>query len=157
MTEPTFVVALDKLEVVQTAVYDAPRERVWETMTDPDLIPRWWGPAVLETTVEKMDVRAGGTWRFIQRDPEGREHRFSGEYRDVAAPERLVYTFEFEGVPGDIMLETVTLEELPDGRTLLTTRSRFGTIEALGGAIRSGMEQGATESMVRFGELVERD
>lgn len=156
MTQPEFVVDREKLEAVQTAIYDAPRERVWEAMTDPELIPQWWGPAVLKTTVEKMDVRAGGSWRFIQVDPDGNRHVFSGEYREVVPPERSVSTFVYENVPGDRMLETAELEELPDGRTRVTTRSRFESLEALEGAVSSGMESGATESMVRFGELVER-
>lgn len=156
MTEPEFVVDHEQLEVVQTAVYNAPRERVWPAMTDPDLIPRRWGPAVLKTTVEKMDVRAGGTWRFIQRDPEGNEHRFSGEYREVVPPARSVSTFVYENVPGDVMLETAELEELPDGRTRVTTRSHFESLEALDGAVNSGMESGATESIVRFGEVLKQ-
>lgn len=157
MERPEFVVDRENLEVVQRQVLDAPRERVWELMTDPELIPRWWGPAVLTTTVEQMDVREGGRWRFIQREPEGHEHIFSGEYRSVVPPERVEQSMAYENVPGDVMEETVTLEELPGGRTLLVTRSRFDSAEALDSAVESGMESGAVESMERFAELLEQD
>ena len=70
-------------------VYDAPRELVFRAYTDPTLIAKWWGPAYLTTTVEKMDVRPGGAWRYVQRDPDGNVYGFHGEYREVDPPARL--------------------------------------------------------------------
>jgi uncharacterized protein YndB with AHSA1/START domain len=110
-------------------VYDAPRELVFKAYTEPDLTPRWWGPRRLTTTVEKMDVKPGGAWRYVQHDAEGNAYAFHGRYREVLASERLVYTFEFEGVPGHPMLETATFEER-HGNTKLTIcsiRLRIGT------------------------------
>ncbi|MGI5816571.1 MAG: SRPBCC domain-containing protein [Armatimonadota bacterium] len=156
MSNVEFVVDRENLEVVQKQVIDAPRERVWDAMVDPALVPQWWGPAALTTGVEQMDVREGGTWRYVQRDREGHEYAFSGVYRTVEPPGRLEYSFTYEGEPDDLMEETATLEELPGGRTVLTTRSRFATVEALDGAVSSGMEEGATESMERFADLIER-
>ncbi|MBO0684473.1 MAG: SRPBCC domain-containing protein, partial [Candidatus Dormibacteraeota bacterium] len=109
----------------------------------------------LTTTVERMDVRPGGGWRFVQRDAEGHEFAFHGLYHEVSPPERIVDTFEFEGMPGHVALETTTLEDL-GGRTRLTTITVFQTIEDRNGMVASGMEQGATESMDRLEELLGR-
>jgi uncharacterized protein YndB with AHSA1/START domain len=156
MGKPEFVVDRERLEVVQTQELDAPRERVWELMTDPELIPQWWGPAVMKTTVEKMDVREGGSWRYIHRDPEGQEHVFSGEYFVVRPPEYMEHSMAYENMPGDVMHETTTLEELPGGGTRLVIRSRFQSPEVFDDAVGSGMEEGATESLVRFEELLKK-
>jgi uncharacterized protein YndB with AHSA1/START domain len=102
-----------------------------------------------------MDVRPGGAWRFVQRDPDGNEFAFNGVYHEVLPPERLVYTFEFEGVPGHVLLETVTFEEL-DGKTRLTDRSVFQTVEDRDAMVQSGMESGAKEAMDRLAELLAR-
>jgi uncharacterized protein YndB with AHSA1/START domain len=140
-------------EVVFTRVFEATREAVWAAMVDPGQIPRWWGPRKFTTTVDKMDVRPGGAWRFVQRDAEGNEYAFHGEYREVAPPERLVYTFVFEGMPDQVMVETTTLDE-SDGKTTVTTVDAFATEEARDGALASGMEAGAKESMERFREFL---
>lgn len=134
-------------------IVDAPRELVWKAWTDPDLIPRWWGPRGFTTTVDAMDVRPGGTWRYVQRDAEGNEYAFHGVYHDVTPPERLVYTFEFEGEPGRVALDTVVLEDL-GGRTKVTDRTVFQSAEDRDGMLLSGMREGAVESMDRFAELL---
>ena len=144
-----------KQEIVITRVFDAPRDLVFKTYTDPNLVPQWWGPKNLTTTVDKMDVRPGGVWRFVHRDAKGNEYAFHGVYHESMPPERLVYTFEFEGIPGHVLLETVTFEE-HDGKTRLTDKSVFQTVEDRDGMLRSGMEQGAAETMERFAELLAR-
>lgn len=141
-------------DVVTTRVVDAPRESVFAMFSDPNLIPRWWGPASLTTRVEAMDLRPGGTWRYLQRDAEGNEYAFHGVYHDVTPPERLVGTFEFEGEPGHVMLEAVTFEDL-GGRTKVTDRAVFSTVEDRDAALASGMREGAVESMDRFAGLLE--
>ena len=151
----TLVAEPGRQEIVLRRVLDAPRELVFKTMTDPSLIPNWWGPKGLTTVVEKMDVRPGGAWRFVQRDPDGNEFAFNGVYHEVLPPERLVYTFEFEGVPGHVLLETVTFEEL-DGKTRPTDRSVFQTVEDRDAMVQSGMESGAKEAMDRLAELLAR-
>src|SRR2546427_12108977 len=140
-------------ELVTTHTFDAPRELVWKAWTDPKLIPKWWGPRRYSTTVDKMDVRPGGTWRFVQRDAEGNEYGFHGEYREVVPPKRLVGTFEYEGMPGHVLVETATFEEIR-GKTKLTQSSLFQNSEDLEGMLASGMEEGAAETMERFTELV---
>ncbi len=143
-----------KQDVVITSVFDAPRDAVFGIFANPDLIPRWWGPANLTTTVEEMDVRPGGTWRYVQRDADGNEYAFHGVYHDITPPERLVGTSEFEGEPGRVTLETVTFEDL-GGRTRVTDRTVFSTVEDRDAALASGMREGAVESMDRFARLLE--
>lgn len=140
-----------------TREFDAPRELVFQAFTDPELVPQWWGPRRLSTLVEKMDVRAGGQWRFINQDPDGNEYGFHGVYHEVCAPERIIDTFEFEGLPeaGHVCLETLTLEALPGGRTRLTAQSVFQSVADRDGALQSGMEEGLNDSYARLTELLE--
>jgi uncharacterized protein YndB with AHSA1/START domain len=143
-----------KQEIVITRIFDAPREKVFKASIDPKLIPRWWGPKRFTTKVDKMDVRPGGVWRFVHRDAEGNEYAFHGVYHEILPNERVVDTFEFEGMPGHVSLETMTLEE-QDGRTLLTTRSVFQSVEDRDGMVGSDMEEGVAETMDRLAALVE--
>ncbi len=141
-----------KQEIIITRLFDAPRELVWKVFTDPKLISQWWGPRRLSTRVEEMDVRPGGTWRFINIDADGTEYGFHGVYHLVEPPERLIYTFEFEGAAGHVSMETVTLEDLND-KTKLTEIVVFQSVEDRDAMIAAGMESGSTESMDRFEEL----
>lgn len=148
-----FVAEPGQQAVVITRVFDAPRTLVFKAFTDPTLIPKWWGPRSHTTTVDKMDVKPGGIWRCVSRDADGNEFAFRGVYREIEAPERLVYTFEFEGMPGHVSLEMVTLEE-HNGKTTVTNTVAFHTVEDRDGMLASGMEGGATESMERLAELL---
>ncbi len=138
-----------KQEIVITRVFDVPRKLVFKAYTDPNLIPQWWGPKSLTTIVDTMEVRPGGVWRFVQRDRGGKEYAFHGVYHEAVSPERLVCTFEFEGMPGHVMLETVTFEE-QDGTTKLTAKPVFQTVEDRDTMLKSGIEKGAAESMERL-------
>jgi uncharacterized protein YndB with AHSA1/START domain len=140
-------------EIVMSRVFDAPRELVFSVYMDPQRIPEWWGPRSLTTIVDKMDVRPGGAWRYVQRGPDGSEYAFNGVYREIVPPERLVSTFEFEGMPGHVILDTAIFEE-HDGKTKLTTTSLFQTAEDRDGMLTSGMEEGAAETMDRLAELL---
>ena len=140
-------------EIVMTRLFDAPRELVFKAYTDPAMIPRWWGQRSATTVVDKMDLRPGGAWRFVQRGPDGSEFAFNGEYREIVPPERLVYTFEFEGMPGHILLETLTFED-QDGKTKLTDHALFDSVDDRDGMLNSGMEAGAAESLDRLEELL---
>jgi uncharacterized protein YndB with AHSA1/START domain len=132
---------------------DAPRKLVFDTMMDPALVPQWWGPARLTTTVEVMEPRAGGSWRYVQKDSDGTEYGFHGVYHDVAPGERVVQTFEFEGMPGHVSLETMTLEDL-DRRTRVTSVSVFQSKQDRDGMAASGMETGAAETYDRLEALI---
>jgi uncharacterized protein YndB with AHSA1/START domain len=137
-------------------VFDAPRDRVFATYTDPGLIPEWWGPRRTTTIVDVMDVRTGGSWRFVTRGDDGSETAFRGAYREVTPPERIVQTFEWEGMPGHVSVETATFEQLDDGRTRVVTTSVFDTTEERDGMVGSGMEGGLQETYERLDELLER-
>jgi len=142
-------------EIHVERVFDAPRDRVFAVYTDPALIPEWWGPRSTTTIVDQMDVKPGGTWRFIARDADGGETAFRGTYREIDAPERIVQTFEWEGMPGHVSVETATFEDLGD-RTKVTTTSVFDTAEDRDGMVGSGMEGGLQETYARLDELLER-
>jgi uncharacterized protein YndB with AHSA1/START domain len=142
-----------KQEVIITRIFDAPRDLVFRANTDRRLIPQWWGPKRLTTTVDKMDAKPGGLWRYVQRDAAGNLYAFHGVYHEVRSPERIVDTFEFEGMPGHVSLETCILEDIA-GKTKMTGRSVYQTVEARDGMLASGMEEGVFESMDRLAELL---
>ena len=141
-------------EIVGSRIMDAPPELVFKAYTDPDLIPRWWGPRRYATTVDKMDLRPGGVWRFVHRAADGGEYAFNGVYREIVPPKRLVYTFNYEGAPGHEAVETVTFEEAEGGKTRMTDHLLFETREERDGMLNSGMEEGAAETIDRLAELL---
>lgn len=144
---------LSDREIALTRVFDAPRSLVFEVMSTPEHVRQWWGPRRFTMTVREMDFRPGGGYHFVQREGDGPEYGFRGEYREIVPPERIVQTFEFEGMPRHISVETMTLEER-DGKTVATVRSVFASPEDLQGMLGSGMEEGARESWDRLAEYV---
>ncbi len=136
-------------------VLDAPRDRVFAAFTEPALIPEWWGPHGTTTVVDQMDVRTGGSWRFVIRNSDGSETAFRGTYREVTPPERIEQTFEWEGMPGHVSVETATFEDLGD-RTKVITTSLFHTTEERDGMLASGMESGMNETYARLDDLLAR-
>ena len=142
------------LEIRMARTFAAPRELVFRIYTDAALLPQWWGPRRLTTTVEKHELRLGGQWRYIQHDAQGNQYTFHGIFQEFTPPSRLVYTFEFEGVPpGHGLTETVLFEEL-DGQTTITAIDHFQSTEDMHGMLNSGMEEGANESFDRLQELL---
>jgi len=141
--------------ITMSKIYDAPRDLVWNVSTDKNLIPEWWGPSQYTTKVVEMDMRAGGKWRFVQTDKDGKEEAFRGEYKEVNAPESFTWTFEWEGMPGHILTETYKYEATEDNKTKVTSYTVFDTLEDLEGMVATGMEGGATETMERLGKLLE--
>ena len=125
-------------------VFDAPRELVWQAHTDPDLVARWWGRGN-RLDIERLEVERGGHWRFVEHGPEG-VSGFEGRFREVSPRERIVQTFEWDGMPGYVVVNTTTFEDLGDGRTRVVTTSLFFTTEERDGMLSSGMEQGLSES-----------
>jgi len=140
-------------EIIVTRTYNAPRELVYKTITDPTLVPQWWGPRNLTTIIEKMEVRPGGQWRFIQCDPQGNIFAFHGVYHEAKSPELLVYTMEWEGMPGHVLLDIERFDE-HDGITICTSRSIFETVEDRDGMLQQGMESGTKETTDRLNELL---
>jgi uncharacterized protein YndB with AHSA1/START domain len=141
-------------EIVMTRIFDAPRDLVFEAHSSCDHLKKWWGPRRYEIVLCEVDFRPGGKWRIVHRGPDGEEYAFHGEYREIVRPERIVWTFEFEGMPGAVSAETLTLEE-SDGKTTFTSRSVFDTVEQRDGMLESGMEAGAAETMERLDEYLE--
>jgi uncharacterized protein YndB with AHSA1/START domain len=135
-------------------MFDAPRERVFALWTDPDLIPEWWGPRGTTTVVDQADVRPGGAWRFVVHS-RGVEQGFRGTYREIVVPERVVLTFEWEGLPGHVSVETAVFEDLGE-RTKVIATSLFHTTEERDGMLGSGMESGMNDTYARFDELLAR-
>jgi len=136
-------------------VFDAPRERVFGVFTDPELVSEWWGPRGTTTTVDVMEPQSGGRWRFVCRNPDGTEDGFRGAYREVTPHERVVQTFEWEGMPGHVSVETAEFEDLGE-QTRVVTTSIFHTPEERDGMLGSGMEGGMNETYQRLDELLAR-
>jgi len=154
MGDTEIIIEPGKQDIVFKRTFDAPREIVFKAFMDPSLIPNWWGPRKYETIVAEMDPKSGGRWRFINRTEEGEEFGFHGVYHDVAAPQRVVQTTEFEGYPGSVGLETLTLEE-QDGKTLMVAVSLAPSVEARDAIVASGMEGGARETYDRLDEVIQ--
>ncbi|MCC3373758.1 SRPBCC family protein [Cohnella sp. REN36] len=136
--------------------FDAPRELVFEAFTDAELFKEWMGPRQLAMTLEAFEARDGGNWRYVTRDDAGNEYGFRGVFHEVTAPERIIQTFEFEGMPerGHVTLETATFEALPGDRTLIRMESVFRNVTDRDGMLQSGMEGGLNESFARLVELL---
>jgi uncharacterized protein YndB with AHSA1/START domain len=154
MTNPTTVTAepgTPFIDVVRE--FDAPPELVFRAYTEPELVGQWIGPRALEMVVDHNDARTGGAWAYTHRDPQGGEYGFHGTFHSVT-PQQLVQTFEFEGYPGHVALESATLEALDGGRTRVTTHSVYQSVEDRDGMVASGMETGLTEGYERLDELL---
>ena len=139
-------------EILITRTFNAPRALVYEALTKPEHVKNWWGPRQYGAVSAVADFRPGGHYRFAQRGPDG-EVAFSGEVRE-ASPERMVYTEEFEAMPGHIAVNTLTLDER-DGKTYLTLRSVYQSKEDRDAVIASGMEWGARLSYLQLDEVID--
>jgi uncharacterized protein YndB with AHSA1/START domain len=151
----TTTIYSDGTDLVFERTFDAPREQVWKAFTDPELIPRWWGPHGTSTTVAEMDVRPGGTWRYISHAPDRDDVVFYGEYLEVDPPKGFKWTFMFdvEGVGPQGGPETFTLEEV-GGKTKVTSIGHFDSVESIDGALATGMVGGAIETWDRLEALL---
>jgi uncharacterized protein YndB with AHSA1/START domain len=140
-------------QIIIEREFDAPRDLVFRAYTDPELVVQWLGPRELTMKIEEYDVRDGGKWRYISTDADGNEYGFHGVFHGTPSPEGTVQTFEFEGMPGHVAMDTLTLVER-DGRTLARTVSSFQSLEDRDGMVASGMERGVRDSDERMGELL---
>jgi uncharacterized protein YndB with AHSA1/START domain len=142
-------------DLVFERTFDAPRELVWKAFTDPQLIPRWWGPHGTTTVVAEMDVRSGGRWRYVSSAPDRDDVVFYGEYQVVDPPSRFTWTFMFdvEGVGPQGGPETHTFEDV-GGKTKITSVGHMGSPEAIEGALATGMAAGAIETWDRLEALL---
>jgi uncharacterized protein YndB with AHSA1/START domain len=140
-------------EIEFSRVFDAPRRLVFEAHARPEHVRRWWGPRGTTMTTCEIDFRPGGRWRFVLHMQDGREIAFFGEYREIVAPERFVWTFAFDGLPEPGGLESYTFTE-KDGKTTLNAVGYFDSVESRDAAIATGMEKGAAETWDRLAELL---
>ncbi len=141
-------------EVRTVREFDARPERVFEAYLDPLAIPHWWGPAYLTTTVDLLEPRDGGRWRFLQKDPAGPQHNFRGVFHSIRPNLRIVQTFEYEGTPGHVVLQTADFEPTGGGRTRLTISAVFQSVSDRDEMIQAGMESGDSESADRLAALL---
>lgn len=146
-----------KQELFITREFDAPRELVFKAYTDEKIYAQWLGPNGLTTTFEVFEPVSGGKYRFIQKDEEGNQFAFHGVTHEVLLNERIIGTFEFEGLPeaGHVILETTRFEALPGNRTRITSQSVFQSVSDRDGMIQSGMEHGVVEGYERLDEILE--
>lgn len=146
-----------KQELFIIREFEAPRELLFRAYTDPDIYVKWVGPKDLEMRIEKMNAQNGGSYRFIHKR-DAHEYAFSGVYHEVLAPERIIGTFEFEGLPerGHVIMGTTKFEELPNGRSKLVHQSVFQSVQDRDGMIASGMERGVNDGYEKLDELLER-
>jgi uncharacterized protein YndB with AHSA1/START domain len=133
-------------------VFDAPVERIWQAFTDPELLAQWWGRGN-QLVIERMEVERGGHWRFVEHTPDGVEG-FEGRYREVTPLERIVQTFEWDGMPGYVTVDAAEFEDLGDGRTKVVTTSLFHTPEERDGMLSSGMADGLNQSYAALDDLL---
>lgn len=132
---------------------DAPIADVFRAYTEPDLVKQWLGPRGYEIDMKEYDARAGGSWAYVHRDPDGNSYGFHGVFHSVA-PDRLVQTFEFEGAPGHVSLDAASFEDAGAGRTRVRIRSVFQSVEARDAMVASGMERGLSQGFERLDELL---
>lgn len=147
-----------KQEIIIIREFDASRELVFKAFTDPKLYSQWLGPRGFTTTLEIFEPRSGGSWRYVQKDQNGNEFAFHGVNHEVTAPERIIGTFEFEGLPekGHVVLQTARFEALPGNRTKMTSQSVFQSVADRDGMLQSGMEVGVNDSYDRLDEILKR-
>jgi uncharacterized protein YndB with AHSA1/START domain len=156
LTRTQIIVEPGKQDITTKATFDAPIDQVFKVYTDPRLIPKWWGPERFMTKVDRMDVRLGGSWRYIQRDEQGKEYAFRGIYHEVVKNQRIISTFQWEEMPGHVILDTITFKDIDSDMTEVTVHSVFQSVEDRDGMYNMGMEEGARESNERFAKLVEK-
>lgn len=144
-----------KQELFITREFDAPVELVYRAHTDPELYVQWLGPRGYEMVLETFEPYSGGRWRYVHKDEQGNEFGFHGVFHEISK-ERMIQTFEFEGMPesGHVILDTMKLEPLPGDRTRITVQSVYQSVEDRDGMIQSGMETGVNQGYEKLDEVL---
>jgi len=142
-------------QIITSAEFDAPRYLVFRAFMEPELLSQWLGPRRLTMTIDEHDPRDGGRYRYVHRDAEGNKYVFRGVFHGDPTPDGAVQTFEFEGAPGHVSLDTLTLEE-HNGRTIVTTNSVFQSVADRDAMIANGMEVGVREGYELLDELLQK-
>jgi uncharacterized protein YndB with AHSA1/START domain len=153
MTEMQITAEPGVPQVLTARTFDAPRDLVFRAFVEPDLLVQWLGPRQYTMTIERFDVRDGGTYRYVHADDAGNAFGFHGVFHGEPSPDGFVQTLEFEGAPGHVSMDTLTLEER-DGKTTVRTNSVFQSVEARDAMVQSGMAEGMSEGYDRLEELI---
>ena len=136
-----------------TREFDAPRDLVFRAYSDPELIVQWLGPRKYTMKLDAWDARDGGTWRYTHSDDQGNAYGFHGVFHGDQTPDGMLQTFEFEGWPGHVSLESIRFEER-DGKTIIRNHSVYQSVADRDGMIESGMEEGMNDGFDRLDELL---
>lgn len=144
-----------KQELFITREFDAPRELVFKAYTDANLLGQWLGPRNLTTRFEVFEPVSGGKYRYVSTDEQGNAYAFHGTFHEISL-ERMIQTFEFEGLPekGHVALDTLRLEELPGGRTRVHVHSVYQSVADRDGMVQSGMEYGVNDGYARLDDML---
>jgi uncharacterized protein YndB with AHSA1/START domain len=156
MKKTTIIAEPGKQELFIIREFDAPRELVFKAFTDPKLLIKWVGPKDLKMKIDKMQVKAGGSYHYTHSDSKGNVYGFRGVIHEIESPERIIQTFEFEGLPekGHVTLDTARFEELPGNRTKVVAQSVFQSVADRDGMVQSGMERGVIDSHEQLDALL---
>ncbi|HEY4188975.1 MAG TPA: SRPBCC family protein [Candidatus Limnocylindrales bacterium] len=138
-----------------TREFDAPRDVLFRAWTEPELVKEWLGPDRYEMVIDEYDVRDGGRYRYVHKDPDGNEFGFHGVFHGTPTLEGFVQTFEFEGAPGHVSLDRLVLEDLGEGRTAARIHSVYQSVEARDAMMSAGMETGLNQGFARLDTLLE--
>lgn len=152
-----FTITPGQPTIISERTFNAPADKVFHAMTDPDMVKKWWGGTKYKTDIETYEPRSGGSWKFAQTDEDGNLWRFHGVIHEVNPEEhRTIQTFEFDGLPekGHVVMDTTTLTE-QDGKTHLRTVSAFQSVEDRDGMVASGMQDGSDDGLNVLASLVE--
>lgn len=145
-----------KQELFIIREFDAPRELVFRAHTDPEIYVKWVGPYGMTMSIEKWECRDGGSYKYTH-ERGGHTYAFFGVNHEILAPERLIGTFEFDGLPerGHVILGKTTFEELPNGRSRIVHQSVFMSVNDRDGMVQSGMERGVSDGYEKLDLLLE--
>lgn len=134
--------------------FDAPVEAVFRAHKEPDLVKKWMGPSEYTTDIDTYDFRTGGRWRYVQRNEAGEEYAFNGVFHVVRENEFAIQTFEFEMFPDVVSIESLSFEDLGDGRSRVRGHATYPSLEARDGMVEGGMETGMTDGYQRLDDLL---
>ena len=154
-THPVTITAPEGLPFIDIErEFDAPAAAVFDAHRDPELVKQWLGPNGYEMTIERWDFVPQGGYRYVHTNPEGESYAFNGTFHTVRENEFAIQTFEFEGYPDVVSIESITFEDLGGGRSRVRLHSVYPTVEARDGTIASGMEGGVREGYERLDAIL---
>jgi len=153
MAETEIIAPAGVPQILINREFDAPRELLFRAFTDPELLVQWLGPRRLTMRIDRYEVRDGGTWRYVHKEEDGTEYGFHGVFHGTPSLDGIVQTFEFEGAPGHVSLESLTFEA-QGSRTVVHQNAVYQSVAARDAMIESGMESGLNEGFARLDELL---